>query len=425
MSIHKRSASDHIIFHYPSKSTGGAQLLFMRLANELIHCCIHNVSIVDHKDGFMAKRIKNTVIKHIEYKTNQQVHIPKNSILVIPANLILTLNDNLILQPETRILMWTLQPYNLLPVLPFRRSWQYSNWFFLKIILKTFLRKEAQTIRRIIKTAHDKNSILFMDGANFEVYSQLLGCRIKNEHYLPIICPTTDIGYYSWRTQKVSTIRITWLGRIDKSFKFYSLSRVLEDVKKYASNTKQSITVQIIGEGDGLEEIKNSYNALVPFEIVYHGTIDPTKLDSFLINHTDILFAMGTSALEGAKLGIPTVCLDAAYSRVHNNYLYRWLHETKNYSLGYILHKDFPAENTHSFSAIIEQFIKQSNELSFKAYSYYSKNHTTKHIVNSFLDYCKDVRLTYDDTLAFDFYSKSYLKKKWYYIKQLIGKNCL
>ncbi|MCI5221275.1 MAG: hypothetical protein D3924_00980 [Candidatus Electrothrix sp. AR4] len=396
---------------------GGAELLFIRLANELIHRCTHKISIVDYKDGFMAKRIKNTTVKHIKYKTNQQVHIPKNAILIIPANLILTLNDKLILQPETRILMWVLQPYNLLPVLPFGHSWQYSNWFLLKILFKTFLRKEAQTIRKIIKTAHEKKSILFMDGANFEVYSQLLGCRIKSEYYLPIISPTADIGYPNWRTQKASTIRITWLGRIDKSFKFYSLCRVLEDIKKYASNIQQSITVHVIGEGDGLVEIMHTYNELVSFEITYHGTIDPTELDSFLINHTDILFAMGTSALEGAKLGIPTVCIDAAYSRISNNYLYRWLHETRNYSLGYILHEDFPTENTHSFSEIIDQLTKKSKELSFKAYSYYSKNHTTQHIVSRFLDYCKDVRLTYDDTLAFDFYSKSYLKKIWYYIR--------
>ena len=33
------------------------------------------------------------------------------------------------------------------------------------------------------------------------------------------------------------------------------------------------------------------------------------SLNRFLLNETDILFAMGTSALEGAKLGVPTVLL--------------------------------------------------------------------------------------------------------------------
>ena len=35
--------------------------------------------------------------------------------------------------------------------------------------------------------------------------------------------------------------------------------------------------------------------------------LEEGSLNSFLLNETDILFAMGTSALEGAKLGIPTV----------------------------------------------------------------------------------------------------------------------
>ena len=41
--------------------------------------------------------------------------------------------------------------------------------------------------------------------------------------------------------------------------------------------------------------------------------IKSTEINSFLLQNIDLMFAMGTSALEVAKLGVPTVMVDATY----------------------------------------------------------------------------------------------------------------
>lgn len=45
------------------------------------------------------------------------------------------------------------------------------------------------------------------------------------------------------------------------------------------------------------------------------------KLDDFLYNEVDILMAMGTSALEGAKLDISAILLDVCYGKVPDCYI--------------------------------------------------------------------------------------------------------
>ena len=58
------------------------------------------------------------------------------------------------------------------------------------------------------------------------------------------------------------------------------------------------------------------------------------KLGKFLVNNSDVHFGMGTTGLDGAKMGIPTVLIDFSYKPFPKNYGYRWLFETKNYCLG-------------------------------------------------------------------------------------------
>ena len=90
----------------------------------------------------------------------------------------------------------------------------------------------------------------------------------------------------------------------------------------------------VIGDGD-CESIVKSFKPRKGLEIRFLGTI-VTNLDEILLEH-DVVFAMGTSALEAAKLGIPSVLMDASYYEFPKDYRYRWLFESEEYVLGYML----------------------------------------------------------------------------------------
>ncbi len=66
-----------------------------------------------------------------------------------------------------------------------------------------------------------------------------------------------------------------------------------------------------------------------------------------------MLFAMGTSTLDGAKLGIPTVRLDYSYKSIPKNYKYKFFHEVKGYSMGERVESSFFKNGNHTFEELL------------------------------------------------------------------------
>ena len=113
-----------------------------------------------------------------------------------------------------------------------------------------------------------------------------------------------------------------------------------------------------------IEKINNKYN----FKIEYKGTLAGKKLSNYLISNIDLLMSMGTSALVGAKLGIPTVLLDASYIKIPNDYKYKWLFESDGATLGSFIESQDMTNNIHSFQDIIYSLHNNYNDLSSKTF---------------------------------------------------------
>ena len=66
-----------------------------------------------------------------------------------------------------------------------------------------------------------------------------------------------------------------------------------------------------------------------------HDWLSHEELNTILLERVDVLFAMGSSALLGASLGVPTVVVQP-YSHERERKLknYRWIDETIGHSLG-------------------------------------------------------------------------------------------
>ena len=97
---------------------------------------------------------------------------------------------------------------------------------------------------------------------------------------------------------------------------------------------------------------------------------------------------MGTSALEGAKFGVPVILLDISYVEVPERYVYRWLFERDGSTLGEILRNyNSSGSSLNSLRDLLKDFLVSKEAVSLKTYSYFQENHAmdmvTKRLLNA------------------------------------------
>ena len=134
-----------IYIFYPSHILGGAELLLIRLANDL-HAAGYVVCIIDIKNGWISKNIENVNIK-ILYLTNKKLILSDDGILITTANYLYSL-DRYFSPSKTKLLFWTVQPYNVIIRIPhinkinfFKKlPLDFIKEFYLNIVLKARLK---------------------------------------------------------------------------------------------------------------------------------------------------------------------------------------------------------------------------------------------------------------------------------------------
>lgn len=110
-----------------------------------------------------------------------------------------------------------------------------------------------------------------------------------------------------------------------------------------------------------------------------------------------MLMAMGTSALEGAKLGIPTILLDACYGEVPNGYMFQWLHERSGYTLGEVMNAGHVVTGNCSLQKCIQQLVSEYPKLSNSAHSHFEKYHAIGNVTKRLLQLAGNAKCTYGD----------------------------
>ncbi|MBK6345990.1 MAG: hypothetical protein IPF68_08620 [Bacteroidales bacterium] len=145
----------------------------------------------------------------------------------------------------------------------------------------------------------------------------------------------------------------------------------------------------------------------IRFEL--HDNLAGDALTGFLETKTHLLFAMGTSLLEGCKAGVPAIITDPAY-QLSDHTLYRFVAGEKGYCLG------LPAwvyTNTEG-SSLQETFDHlllengQYHQFCVKAYEYVITNHNVDAWIDRFVALSSNSKVRIKD-LAF---SLKYFKRR-------------
>jgi hypothetical protein len=226
--------------------------------------------------------------------------------------------------------------------------WAMGHGAFSQFMLNdSFLRKSPRIFNTIINYYLKKlmeylissKSLIFTDevGLNYELHKLSIKFTDVTEIIVPIALEKNSATFHSNYDRK--SLRVAWLGRVSKDFKVRPLINLLKLLKlnDWANLNISSFTV--IGSGDGLSYLKLEGSEQ---KIKFIEHVDYHYLSSYLNNNFDLVFAMGTSAINSAAAAVPTIIVNPRpFTAPLDEGSFRWIFDSIGFSLG-----EFDFENT-------------------------------------------------------------------------------
>ncbi|WP_286754124.1 MULTISPECIES: hypothetical protein [Sphingobacterium] len=356
-----------ITFYYPSKIIGGAELLFLRLAINLSRSAEIVVQYVDFPDGFVAKEIENNQynISIIPFDFDRRIMLGEDSLLVAPLSSIFQVSR--VFNKNVHVMLWSIHPMGLKDTIDSLPSYISSlPYHRYGVDLTKFIAK---------------NGVFFMDRPNFNIQKEIFAIGQSQVDYLPIF--SSVLGRHKqYGSNDSGELRLGWLGRLCIE-KVNPLVNVIAHCNAYLlSNPKENIVFSIIGDGDKrfmIEDLELHPN----LELKFLGTLSGERLHNLMIEDIDLMFAMGTSALEAGLLHIATVLVDLSFKDMAANNRFRFLYESEGYSVA----DEYDEENNyaHELDTILGRV--KSGEISLdadKCYEYSLSHHSEESAVKKF-----------------------------------------
>ena len=416
----------NITFFFPYPYISGIPVLFANLTNYLLKDNKHEVNIIDYKNGALIRSCKpNSKLNFIEFKDFESCIIDFETHLIIQAGLPYKLRQELKVTEKVKILQWAAHESNLVPYLSrfnFILKLQNSNLVIHKIF-KLINNKAYKILSLWVSKMIDRGSIVFMTQ---EIYANTIKYLfLKNTHSVTYL-PNFSFGENEYNEQIILSkskkinhkLNLSWVGRI-ADFKIHILNYSILKLSNYAFKTQTKINFHIIGSGEFEKTLKldcqNQY-----FEIIKVGALEKDIVDKYLEKNIDAMFSMGTSALDGARLGLPVVLLDQSNTKIKDGYIFKFLFDSKGFDLGHpVSNSDFEIGNK-TLENIINDLILNYKNLSIKTLDYYSENHSIETVSTKLLNLINNNSLyslhEVDKPLLHPgFFRKLYL----FYIKQI------
>lgn len=340
----------------------------------------------------------NKKITLIEFRDGEPTNMIKDTTVVMQSILPNSIRPELNLNPDTKILFWTLFHYNLIPdFLPVKglRHIHHRSAFF-KWIDSVIKKKYYKNLKVFATELHEKASLFFMNYSTYEITNESLFLNLIEPSIIPICIDEIEKNKDVVKNNDQSTFNICWIGRIE-DFKTSILQYSINRVKRYAENSQKKIKFDIVGYGKDLEKVKSNISNSKFFIANFMGTMGVETLKDYLIINIDLLMSMGTAALEGGKLGIPTVLLDASYKEIPNDYEFRWLFDSDGSNVAKFIQSKSFRNNGQSIDKIIESVKKNHASLGEKCLLYVDKNHSITFVSDKLLSAVNKATFTWGE----------------------------
>jgi len=384
-----------VAFYFPYYEVSGVPVLFSNLADYFSKNYQFKISIIDFEDGYMSSSLKgNDKIEKIIFETSKLLFIDVD-IVIMQSILPFAIRPEIQFSTNTRLMFWNLYPDNLTPSLyPFVIVRKYYPNIY-RNILSILWKRKLKLMRDFVKNAIQLNSLSFMDSSNLNTTNFFLSTDINNVSFLPIAC-SNGVKREEVLNKDFTELNFSWIGRIC-DFKINILNYLILKLSEAAKKLKLKVNLHVIGDGPLMHKL-NSNNYLHKFfNVILLGTLDMSKMNLYLNSKIDINASMGTSVLESAKFGIPSIVLDISNKPINFKYKFRWLHDTKDYDLAHLIKKSDDMSKSYEITDIISEFIVNSKILSEKSFNYYASNHSLEAVSKNLKKQIEKSKLTLTD----------------------------
>ena len=365
-----------LAFFFPYHVVSGCPVLFLNVARKMVRLYPYEYKlyVVDYDEGYMASNISGEDnISVISFRDGEKCLVDTDYI-IMQAYLPDAIRPELVIGKNTKVLFWVLHAWNFFPiVLPFNffRGFIESHEDLYCRILKYAYPGVLRKYRRFLEKLKGSHSVAFMDKPTLDTTKRALSLSNFNDPDIIPIASSDPTGERYAKTHDDESIHLGWVGRLC-DFKIHILNCAMKQARKYADTIKQRVIFHVVGNGE-LEHLLYQGESEF-FKVDWVGSVKKEDLDRYMMENFDINFAMGTSVIESAKLGIPTVKCDFSYVPISDDYVFRWFHETKDYDVGHrITDVDIEVGNG-SFAGIINEYKKRREELGSQDYAFYEAN---------------------------------------------------
>lgn len=377
-----------VVFFFPWREVSGGPFFLCRLANELARTGLYEVYYTDYQRGLCESLLEYREIKVLKFHDEEHFPIfPEEPVIVIMAEYWAHVVPKL--HPQSRIVFFNWHN-ECVPVL--QRDWCATDSF----------------IDRFLQLVYDTSSVFFCDKVHWMTHNtQNNRNLVFKEEYVPItIPPRTKVANQKIIQPNVRNIAI--LGRLCLD-KIYAVLDLVDNIVSLRDFVPTNIYV--IGEGD-CEHLLFDQKYPKSIKIIRCGTLDIQKVITLLTRKVDILFAMGTSVLDGASIHLPSVVMPNDVKPFECN-KYPYLYESDG-SLGW-----YPTQieelglTTHTVEEIFADIYQnnQKKEIGENCYRYYLDNHSKN--IDKFISAIRESTLTYEKLQNFIRENINWKKAKW------------
>jgi len=370
-----------IIFHFSVKGIGGVQNLYLNLMKELYRKGI-STKLLYYNNTWLTQELDKAGVIY------QLFDLETDNIALLNS---FVKKDDIVITPYEFYIenLYKIQPYILYWVVVPKREKMAHQRFSEQLIDIAF--------RFLIKKMNDKRGFYFMDGSSSTTFFKYYKMHFQ-ERYLPIPIEVPSYNFEPALTNLQTqlhekVIPISYIGRAE-NWKVNPLKKIIVDLVAMSEKLNLKVVVHIVT--DDIDEFAKllAVQEYGRIEIKYHTNLFGQKLKDFLKSTIMINFAMGTSCLDSASLGVPSIQIDACYTEYPFNYKYRWLFENEGYSLGNFVDSN-SITHGHELYQIFEAILKEEGNLasvSKRCFEYVQNNHDLKKITDDFLLAVNDCR---------------------------------
>lgn len=353
--MEKNNKLKNIAIYHPSKAKGGAEILFSRVIELCLTVFNFKVAVIDYRQGILSTVLKDERVTYYAIEDDAWIDIIDKNIILCSARNIMRLlqvckkNNIKYFYP----LFWILHPAEL-----------YSGQFPFTARIKSIfgyyvLRNYIQFLpglscfRYNIKYLLSSGALRAMDHSTAKESEWVLKVNIPEQSYLPLITNLNKKNLNIKINAENDCLNLAVISRLD-DFKVNGIIKLIKDIRKL--NNRYKIKIHLVGNGHEQDKVLNALEEFGQYE--YYGEIKNTGFDEFFQkNNIHILFAMGTTALEGASRAIPTVILPCTDQEINSkDIVYKYIYEQKGYSLGEYINSPFCSSDYKSLELIIAEY---------------------------------------------------------------------